>query len=221
MLTFDNLGLMVDDKPLIHHATGQINQGDKITLIGQSGSGKSLLLKLLADLMTPIQGQLRLDGIPYHDISPMTLRHQIMLIHQHPAFIEGTVMDNLCLPFRFQAHQGRVFNQDWHMAQLRTFGKSDGFLSQDIANLSGGERQIVNFLRTLQLSPRILLLDEPTAALDEHTASILMNMVLAWQKQHDGAFVWISHSSTQINALNATTWLMNSGYLTMDTPNAP
>lgn len=218
IVKFCDLQLVIDQKTLIHHATGEICQGDKIALIGQSGSGKSLLLSLLADLTLPTKGQISLDGQPYHDITPSLLRQNIMLIHQQPAFIEGTVMDNLSLPFSFKAHQGQAFDKQWHLSQLAMFGKSDDFLTQDILDLSGGERQIVNFLRTLQFCPRILLLDEPTAALDETSADLLMQMVINWHTAQNGAFVWISHSSAQVNALKATIWRMQAGQLIMDAP---
>ncbi len=216
MLTFHNLSLSLDDKPIIRHASGQILANQIIVLTGASGSGKSLLLKILSSLITPSSGELSLHNQRLGDVSAIEWRKHIAFVSQHSELVAGDVLYNLQLPFGFKHHQARTFCQDFHLECLQKLHKSADFLRQDIYQLSGGERQMVNILRHLQLMPSVLLLDEPTAALDETSVVRMEQLLMDWQRRTQNSLLWVSHSREQCQrllALGATHWRMAEGVL--------
>lgn len=224
MLIFQQISLITNEKTLLHDCTATINTGEFIILTGSSGSGKSLLLKILAGLITPTTGQIFWQNAPqslqkFSDISPQVWRSQIGFIQQSPELIDGTVLQNLQLPYTFKFYQNQLFSENWHVTQLNNLGKSNDFLQKSSATLSGGEKQIVNILRCLQLSPRLLLLDEPTSALDNQSRDSVENWVLNWQQRNlSRTVIWISHDGEQQQrfiANGATHWVMEKGVLSI------
>lgn len=217
MLKFDNICLMLDNKLLLNHCSGQVQQGEKIILTGFSGSGKSLLLKILSSLVAPTSGTITLNGKKLSEISPKNWRSNIGFIQQQPMLIDGTVLENLQLPFSFHFYKKQIFNEQWHIQQLATLGKNADFLQQNSQHLSGGERQFVNLLRCLQLNPTYLLLDEPTSALDSISKESFENLLFNWLNgNNQRACVWISHDNEQVEkilAIGGKSWRMEQGKL--------
>lgn len=207
LLSFE-FSLSLNDNLIIKKAKSTINKNDSIMLFGLSGSGKSLLLSALAKLL-PINGT-----INYHKtINISQYRHKVSLIHQTPYFIEGTVLENLHFPFTLDYHKHRNFDKHWHINHLEKFNKNQDFLNKDINTLSGGEKQMVNFLRTLQLLPEIILFDEPTSALDETNTNTFFDIFKQHQKTHKTACVWISHNPNHQELLNAQIWQLQNKIL--------
>lgn len=226
-----------DDLPLsksalINGISGKLVSGQVTVLTGSSGSGKSLLLRVLAGLLPISNGDVCLQsaGEPnsrtyhgtyhgtYHSIhntAPIQWRTQVALLAQHPQLLEGSVLDNLQMPYRLQAHQQRRFDREWHIAQLAHLERGADFLHQAATHLSGGERQLVNTLRLLQLRPRVLLLDEPTAALDGETSAQLVQLLINWlQTDTQRTLLWVTHDTKDIMPLADHHWHMQAGVLT-------
>lgn len=132
-------------------------------LLGPSGSGKSTLLRLLNRLADPDQGTVRFHGTDVRELDPLELRRRVGLVPQLPAPVAGTVADNVCFGPRLHGEQ-----VDPEQA-LRLAGLDPSFAERDASRLSVGEQQRVMLARALALEPEVLLLDEPTAALDEDT----------------------------------------------------
>lgn len=219
MLQFSQLSYQIDDRILVNHITGQINDHEFIVMTGQSGSGKSLLLKLLASLLPISQGQITLNGKSMNELTPAVWRSQVAYIAQMGEMIEGSVLDNLNLPFTFDYYKSKQIDVAWNKQQLVSLGKTAQFLQQDSRNLSGGEKQLVNLLRTLQLNPLFILLDEPTASLDNTTTLKVEELIKQWyQTNPNVTVVWVSHEPTQIQRLlddGAMHWVMANGQLTV------
>lgn len=219
LLSVNQLSYRVVDRTLLDDVTFDLNYGQKVALVGRSGSGKSVLLQALADLL-PLNNRsadsikLNKDGqlIPLSQISPPDYRSAVALFHQTPSLSDGTVLDNLTAPFGFKYRQNKKFDKNWHLQQLATLGKHDNFINQSIHELSGGERQIVSFLRTLQFNPTVALFDETTSALDDETANLLMRLVLDWHGDHK-ALIWVTHTPSEQRALGADLWRMENGVL--------
>ena len=213
------------DRTLISGASGTLLSGQVTVLTGASGSGKSVLLRILAGLLPMSSGTVRLrnDGklsSDYYDIhktAPVLWRQQIALLAQHPQLLDGSVLENLQMPYQLHAHQSQTFDIDWHVAQLEHLDRSADFLQQDAKHLSGGERQLVNTLRLLQLSPQVLLLDEPTAALDMDTSAQLVNLLINWlHTDAQRTLLWVTHDTKDIMPLANRHWHMQAGVLTAD-----
>ena len=132
-------------------------------LLGPSGSGKSTLLRLLNRLADPDRGSVRFHGTDVRELDPLELRRRVGLVPQLPAPVAGTVADNVC--FGPRLHGEQVDPEQ----PLRLAGLDPSFAERDASRLSVGEQQRVMLARALALEPEVLLLDEPTAALDEDT----------------------------------------------------
>lgn len=212
------------DRTLISDASGTLLSGQVTVLTGASGSGKSVLLRILAGLLPMSSGTVRLhddtSNNVYHDIhetAPVRWRKQVALLAQHPQLLDGSVLENLQIPYQLHAHQSQTFDRDWHIAQLEHLDRSADFLQQDAKHLSGGERQLVNTLRLLQLSPQVLLLDEPTAALDMDTSAQLVNLLINWlHTDAQRTLLWVTHDTKDIMPLANRHWHMQAGVLTAD-----
>ncbi|WP_201590768.1 ABC transporter ATP-binding protein [Psychrobacter fozii] len=216
--------LPADKRILINGVTGTLLSGQVTVLTGSSGSGKSVLLRVLAGLLPMSNGDVYLNNDDassisasqsIHDTLPTEWRTQVALLAQHPQLLEGSVIDNLTMPYRLQAHQHLNFDIDWHIAQLERLQRSADFLQQDTYHLSGGERQLVNTLRLLQLNPQVLLLDEPTAALDIDTSAQLVKLLMNWlQLDAQRTLLWVTHDTQDIMPLANHHWHMQAGVLT-------
>lgn len=219
LLTATALSYHTPDRTLLDNVSFALHHGQKVALVGRSGSGKSVLLQALADLLaldSAITDRIMLNKngklTPLSQIPPPDYRSAVALFHQTPSLSDGTVLDNLTAPFGFKYHQNKKFDKSWHLQKLATLGKHDNFINQSIHELSGGERQIVSFLRTLQFNPTVALFDETTSALDDETALLLMRLVLDW---HDDtkALIWVTHTPNEQQALGADLWRMENGVL--------
>ncbi|MGE6571382.1 ABC transporter ATP-binding protein [Psychrobacter namhaensis] len=208
---------------LISDVSGKLLSGQVTVLTGASGSGKSVLLRVLAGLLPMDSGEVCLQSVDQlhnpiyhsiHDTEPTQWRTQVSLLAQHPQLLEGSVLDNLQMPYNLQAHQHRNFDMDWHITQLSSLGRSADFLQQEANYLSGGERQLVNTLRLLQLSPQVLLLDEPTAALDSEVSTQLVHLLVNWARaETQRTLLWVTHDTQDVMPFADQHWSMQAGVL--------
>ncbi|MEM6519307.1 MAG: ATP-binding cassette domain-containing protein [Cyanobacteria bacterium P01_C01_bin.70] len=178
--------------------------GDRLAVVGPSGAGKSLLLRALAGL-DPIQsGQITFQRQSLSSLDMPQFRSQVIYLHQQPALSEGSVESNLQQVYKLAIHRNSTYDRSRILAYLSRLGRSADFLDRSVEQLSGGERQVVACLRSLQLSSRVLLLDEPTASLDKATTEQLETLIAHWQQTDSlKAYVWISHDPAQIERVAA------------------
>lgn len=177
----------------------ELHPGERLAVIGASGTGKSLLLRALAGLDSVQKGQIIFKGKSLESWLMPQYRTQIIYLHQRPALLEGTVEENIRYIYKLATHRDKVYNRKQILAYLEILGRTADFLEIPSITLSGGESQIVAFLRALQLSPCVLLLDEPTASLDSETSRHLESLVDTWQSENnERAYIWTSHDPTQI-----------------------
>lgn len=190
-----------------------IKPGERWAVIGPTGSGKTLLLRALALLDAVDSGEVRWEGRPVPDIEVPAYRRRVMYLHQRPALIEGSVEDNLRLPWDFKAKTTAGFQREKALHFLGCIGRDARFLERQSRQLSGGERQIVALLRALQLEPQVLLLDEPTAALDFKSTSCVEEIVQSYLKESPAtrASVWVTHDLDQVPLIADWQLSLNAG----------
>jgi putative ABC transport system ATP-binding protein len=192
-----------------------LRAGDSVSLSGSSGSGKSVLLRTLALLDAPDSGEILWKGLPVSSAKVPQYRSRVCYLAQRPALIDGTVEDNLRFPYSLKTWRSRTFDLNVVRALLDHAGKPQSFLSKIAADLSGGEAQIASLVRALQLDPQVLLLDEPTAALDPASVTDVEALIRAWfDRGSDHAYIWVSHDHQQALRMSTTRLTMNAGVLT-------
>jgi putative ABC transport system ATP-binding protein len=170
--------------------------GDGATaILGPSGSGKSTLLRLLNRLADPDSGTVRFRGTDVRELDPLELRRSATLVPQLPAPVPGSVADNV----RFGP--GLLGRRPDPTDFLRMAGLDGGFAERDAARLSVGEQQRVMLARALALEPEVLLLDEPTAALDDAAKEGVERTLAELGDQSGLSLVVVTHERAQAERL--------------------
>jgi putative ABC transport system ATP-binding protein len=178
-----------------------LRAGERVALAGPSGAGKTLVLRAVA-LLDPIDSGRIAWGEDQQDIAIKDIpsyRQRVIYLQQRAAMSDGTVEDNLRLPFSFAASRGKSYQRDRVVSWLSSFGRDAQFLNKSARQLSGGETQIVALVRALQLDPQVLLLDEATAALDAEATDAFIKLVEAWlhEQAQSRACLWVTHDVAQ------------------------
>lgn len=209
------IGRKAGDRSLLNNITIAVNGGDRIAIVGPTGSGKTLLLRSLAKLDPLDAGEVHWQGTPVRGIDIPKFRSQVIYLHQRPALVEGTVEDNLRQPFALRVHRDKRFNRERVAELLSSLGRDKSFLSQKQCDLSGGESQLTSLLRAIQLDPNILLLDEPTAALDAASTGMVETLVTRWLDEMPmaRATVWVTHDREQSQRVSTSVLQIREGKL--------
>ncbi len=150
----------------------RIRRGQRVAIVGASGSGKSTCINLLLRFYDPLSGQIRVDGMDLREFEPVAWRKRVALVLQEIHLFPGTVLDNL-RAFAPEVHEGRVVSAAAKMGAdsfIRRLPNGYGtVLAERGANLSLGERQLLCYVRALVRNPELLVLDEATSAIDSRT----------------------------------------------------
>ena len=160
-----------------------LKSGECLLLNGPSGSGKSRMLRAIADLDLH-QGQTLLDGKPCSSFSPTLWRQQVGMLAAESAWWEERV--------------GAHFVDDVDNTLFESLGFGPEVMSWELARCSTGEKQRLALLRLLNNHPRILLLDEPTASLDPANVARVEQVIMDYLARHQAAAIWVSHDPQQI-----------------------
>ncbi len=176
----------------ILHIPDLIIEGNRITCItGESGGGKTTLLKLLNRMKTPDAGTITYLGQPLESYDPVQLRRQVVMMAQDSLVFPGSIRENLLIGLRFSEKPGvsdDVLKSMMEMVKLRKT------LDEDPSNLSGGEKQRLALGRVLLMYPEVLLLDEPSSSLDEETESLVISRITDYVHKRGKTLVMVTHS---------------------------
>ncbi|HYM08380.1 MAG TPA: ATP-binding cassette domain-containing protein [Terriglobales bacterium] len=173
-----------------------VARGETLAVLGRSGTGKSVLLRLIIGLQKPDSGSIEIYG---QEVSSLRLdelnevRKRIGFLFQQAALYDSlSVEENVAFPLRrHKGLAGRVLRQ--RVVELLGQVGMEGELSKMPAQISGGMQKRVGLARALALEPDLLLLDEPTAGLDSITAEDINQLIVKLQKQRQTASIVVTH----------------------------
>jgi zinc/manganese transport system ATP-binding protein len=217
-LRFHNLTLGYERHPAVHHLNGTVASGALVAVVGPNGAGKSTLFKGVVGVLKPLAGTIERIGIAVHEIAYLPQAADID--RTFPINVYDMVAMGL---WRTKGAFGGVAGKDHHVIEdaIATVGLT-GFEQRAIGTLSGGQMQRMLFARLLIQDARVIVLDEPFAAIDERTAADLLQLVRRWHSEkrtvlaalHDIDLVKANFPDTLLLAREPVAWGATPSVLT-------
>ena len=196
MIEFQNVYKSFEDEEVLRDVSFRIDQGETVVILGESGSGKSTILKLMLGLIKPDSGRIAIEG---RDITDMTerelvsVRGSIGMVFQEGALFDSlTVRDNV----GYRLYEERLIPEDEIENEIRKHlgfvGLKDA-IDKMPAELSGGMKRRVGIARALVGSPKVILYDEPTAGLDPITKRTIVELMIKLRDLEGVTSVFVTH----------------------------
>jgi spermidine/putrescine transport system ATP-binding protein len=185
-----------------------ILRGEFLAIMGSSGCGKTTMLRMLAGLEAPTEGEIRIDGRRSNDLPPWG-RDTPMVWQSLALFPFLTVLENVEFGLRMR-RIAAAERRKRALAWLDRMGLAE-FAGRNIAQLSGGQRQRVALARSLVTEPKILLLDEPLSALDANLKIRMQTVLTNLQKELGITFVYVTHSQSEAFSMADRVIIMSRG----------
>ncbi len=196
-----------------------VARGETLTVLGRSGTGKSVLLRLIIGLSNPDEGSICIHG---HEIAGLGLNDMNLLrikmgfLFQHAALYDSlTVAQNVAFPLERHTQMSKAERGDRVKEMLSSVGMEDA-LDKMPSDISGGMQKRVGLARAPALQPEILLLDEPTAGLDPIISREIDDLVLKLQSERDLTSVVVTHDLHSANTIADRLALLDKGRVVME-----
>ena len=231
MLKLENISLTfnagtVNEKQALTNLSLHLPEGDFVTILGSNGAGKSTLFNTIAGTYTPDSGRVYLDGQDITALPDYKRSKQIGRLFQDP--LKGTapnmtIEENLALAYLRASHTKSPFSMvskadraEFHeRLKMLNLGLEDR-MNQPVGLLSGGQRQALTLLMATLVTPKILLLDEHTAALDPGTAEVVLDLTRKIVAEHHITCLMITHNLASALELGNRTIMMSGGRVVLD-----
>jgi phospholipid/cholesterol/gamma-HCH transport system ATP-binding protein len=197
-----------------------VKRGETLAVLGRSGTGKSVLLRIIIGLEKPDSGSVRIHG---QDIAGLALdkigeiRMKMGFLFQNAALYDSlTVEQNVAFPLQHHKKRMSKSEQAGRVRQLLAEVGMEGGFAKMPSDISGGMQKRVGLARALALEPDILLLDEPTAGLDPISAAEIDDLVLKLQQEHHMASIVVTHDLHSAKTIADRLALLNEGKVVIE-----
>src|SRR5579863_4143544 len=197
-----------------------VKRGETLAVLGRSGTGKSVLLRLIIGLEKPDSGSIRLHG---QDIAGLALdrmgevRKKMGFLFQHAALYDSlTVGQNVAFPLEHHKKEMSKSEQGDKVRQMLAEVGMENDVAKMPSDISGGMQKRVGLARALALEPDILLLDEPTAGLDPISSGEIDDLILKLQEEHHMASIVVTHDLHSAKAIAGRLALLNEGNVVIE-----
>ena len=203
-------GMRFDGETVLHDINLYINDSEFLTLLGPSGCGKTTTLKIIGGFLTPTHGDVLFDGVRINDLPPH--QRQVNTVFQKYAlFSHLDVYDNIAFGLRMVRPKLSRKEIDTRVLEMLEVVSLKGFEHRSVTSLSGGQQQRVAIARALVNRPKVLLLDEPLAALDLRLRKDMQQELKRIQQQMEITFIYVTHDQEEALAMSDTVVVMDSG----------
>lgn len=203
------------DQKVLNGITLSVSHGQTMALLGRSGTGKSVFLKLLIGLQAADSGSVRIAGQEITGLDPAALneiRKKMGFLFQQAALYDSlTIEQNVDFPLSRHAALSEAERKDKVRGLLSSVGMNEGDFEKMPAEISGGMQKRVGLARALALEPDILLLDEPTAGLDPITAAEISQLIAELKAQRGITSVVVTHDLHAAKTFSDRLVLLNKG----------
>jgi ABC-type Fe3+/spermidine/putrescine transport system ATPase subunit len=209
-LLLKNLTIRYGSTPVVRDFNLEVHDGEMVALLGPSGTGKTTVLRAVAGLIQPYQGEIFIDGQPVNHLPPEK-RSAVMVFQKSLLFPFLNVAQNVAFGLRMQGRQGRdtgkKIQEIMQLTQLAGLGK------RKVHELSGGQQQRVSLARALVLKPAILLLDEPLSNLDANLRQQMRELIQDIQAETRITTLFVTHDQAEALMISHRVGLLLDGRL--------
>ncbi|ALT80736.1 glycine/betaine ABC transporter ATP-binding protein [Streptococcus gallolyticus] len=221
MIQFEHISKVYGDKTVVNDINLTIENGEFITILGSSGSGKTTMLKMINKLIEPTSGTILFAEQDIEQMDSVSLRRQIgYVVQQIGLFPHMTVAENIAtVPKLLGWNKGRIENRVGELLDLVQLPAAD-YAERYPSELSGGQQQRIGVARALAADPDVMLFDEPFGAIDAITRNDLQEELQAiHQKLNQKTFIFITHDIYEAFKLGTRVVIMDNGIICQfDTP---
>ncbi|WP_312447719.1 ABC transporter ATP-binding protein [Lacrimispora sp.] len=220
MIQFERISKRYKTKQVLNQITFTINSGSLVAIIGESGCGKTTLLKMINRLIKPTSGTISIDGKNIGSMDEVALRRKIgYVIQQTGLFPHMTVKENIELIPKLEKMLPKDVEDNTKKLMQMVGLDCDEFLNRYPTELSGGQQQRVGVARAFATDPNIILMDEPFSALDPITRSDLQDELVQLQAKLKKTIVFVTHDMDEAIKIADMICIMKDGdILQYDTP---
>ena len=197
LIRIDRLSVEFGQHEVLHDIDLAVARGQTLAIIGESGCGKTVLLKTTIGLLQPTRGSVTFDGQDLAKLGERALTRERIrfgfLFQQAALFDSMTVAQNVAFPLRQHTRKGAAEIEEIVTARLTEVGLPANVRSKKPAELSGGMRKRVGLARALALEPEVVLYDEPTTGLDPIMSDVINELILGTRRRHPVTSVIVTH----------------------------
>jgi ATP-binding cassette subfamily C protein LapB len=209
----------LDNPPALLAPGLELRAGERVGILGPIGSGKSTLLRLLSGLYAPTEGRVLIDGLDISHISREVINRQMGYLQQEHRLFQGTLRENLLIGMPDPGDE--AFRRAMQRTGMDQFVQShpkglDRLIMEGGKGLSGGQRQLLAFTRLVLADPPILLLDEPTANMDQEQEKRCLD-VLTQEAKSGKTIIVVTHKPTLLPLVNRL-MVVNGNRIILDGP---
>jgi phospholipid/cholesterol/gamma-HCH transport system ATP-binding protein len=218
-IAIENLHKRFGDQQVLDGVTLAVRQGETVAVLGRSGTGKSVLLKLIAGLQTPNEGSVHIHGrdiagLPLDELNEVRLK--IGFLFQEAALYDSmSIEDNVAFPLKRRQKMSDAEVRDRTGRLLEGVGMRDAAAKMP-SDISGGMKKRAGLARALALDPDILLFDEPTAGLDPITAEEIEGLIVDLKKTRHVASIVVTHDLRGAKSIADRAALLNDGRVVVE-----